>query len=273
MDIYKFPLQVYIKHRQQKWEGNVYSMINSKLKEALLKLGLNKDDTVLVHSSLSSLGYVEGGADTVIDTLLDVLSNGTLLMPALSYSTVTEENPVFSINNTQSCVGLISETFRKRAGVIRSMHPTHSVCAMGKYAKEILSHHINSETPVGEDSPFALLPKYHGKILMLGCGLRPNTSFHGIEEKGNVSYVLSSEKREYTLIDENGKVIRKEYFYHYIDQNGFRQRYDRISRLIDLKSIKAFEADCYLIDAEQMWSKAVKKIREDEKYFVEPMGK
>ena len=243
--------------------------VNNILKEDLIKLGIKKDDTILMHSSLSSLGYIEGGADTVIDTLLDVLSEGTLLIPALSFDFVTGDNPVFDIKNTSSCVGKISETFRKREGVIRSMHPTHSVCGIGKYANEILKEHINSDTPVGKDSPFALLPKYKGKVLMLGCKLYPNTSFHGIEEKGNVSYVLSPEKREYTLIDENGIQTKKEYFYHYIDENGFGQRYDRIGELMGLKPSKVLNADCYLIDAEKMWDVALDKLKEDEQYFVE----
>lgn len=149
------------------------------------------------------------------------------------------------------------------------MHPTHSVCGIGRYAKELLAGHIDSDTPVGRNSPFALLPKYKGKIFMLGCELYPNTSFHGIEEEGNVSYVLSPEKRKYTLVDEFGKESSKEYFYHYIAQNGFRQRYDRIRKVMNLKSYKVLKADCYLIDAENMWEMALQKLKEDEKFFVD----
>ena len=68
----------------------------------LINLGIKKDDTILMHSSLSSLGYIEGGAETVIDTILSVLTEGTLLIPALSYSYVNNENPVFNIKETGS---------------------------------------------------------------------------------------------------------------------------------------------------------------------------
>ena len=64
--------------------------------EDLKKLGLKSDDTILMHSSLKSLGHVDGGARSVIETLLGVLSDGTLLMPSLSYATVRPETPVFS---------------------------------------------------------------------------------------------------------------------------------------------------------------------------------
>ena len=95
-------------------------MIHAKMASDLRALGIRPDDTILMHSSLSSLGWVDGGAETVIDTLLDVLSDGTLLVPALSFSSVTPENPHFSAKETKSCVGAISEYFRKRPGVMRS---------------------------------------------------------------------------------------------------------------------------------------------------------
>ena len=88
-----------------------------KIADDLKKLGIKEDDTILMHSSLSSLGYVEGGADTVIDALLSVLKNGTLLLPALSYATVNINNPVFSVKDTPTCSGRIPETFRTREGV------------------------------------------------------------------------------------------------------------------------------------------------------------
>lgn len=60
-------------------------MLNQKLLFQLNELGILPGDIVLVHSSLSALGFVEGGAQTVIDTLLSAVGpQGTLLMPAHS---------------------------------------------------------------------------------------------------------------------------------------------------------------------------------------------
>ena len=153
-------------------------MINEKMKNDLVALGIKSDDTILMHSSLSSLGYVEGGADTVIDTLLDILTDGTLLIPTLSYATVTADSPVFSIKDTPSCVGKIGNVFREREGVIRSMHPTHSVAAYGKYAKEITATHGHThkrfgnlgDTPFSADSPFAKMYDLNARVVTLGCG-------------------------------------------------------------------------------------------------------
>lgn len=242
-------------------------MVNEKLAEDLRKLGIKSDDTILVHSSLSSLGYVDGGADTVIDTLLSVLSEGTLLVPSLSFESVTLENPVFSVNDTPSCIGKISDTFRKREGVIRSIHPTHSVCGMGKYANEILSQHIETSTPAGDKSPFALLPKYNGKILMLGCGLRPNTSMHAIEELTRPDYLMNKEKTVYTLIDKNGNKTEKEYETHCFEKTI--QRYDRLSDVMDIQVGNVLEAQSYLIDAVTMWERANEQYKKDAHYFVD----
>ncbi len=245
-------------------------MINQKMKADFIALGIKPDDTVLMHSSLSSLGFVEGGAETVIDTLLDTLRDGTLLVPCLSYMTVNKDNPVFDVKNTPSCIGAISEYFRKREGVIRSLHPTHSVCGVGKNAKEMLSHHLETDTPVGENSPFALLPKFDGKVLMLGCTLRPNTSMHGVEETAEPWYVLTRDKTEFTLIDEDGKETKQSYRCHNFGVTRMAQRYERLANLMEIPHGKVLEADCWLIPAREMWEVGHKKLSEEEEYFVEP---
>ena len=242
-------------------------MVNEKMAQDLRNLGIRHDDVILMHSSLSSLGYVEGSADTVIDTLLAVLSEGTLLIPALSFDTVNAGNPVFDARETPSCVGRISETFRKRPGVLRSMHPTHSVCGMGKLAKEILSRHRETDTPVGKNSPFGLLPEYGGKVLMLGCRLFPNTSMHGVEELSRPWYLMKPERTTFRLIDEEGNETVKAYECHNFKQAG--QRYDRLAQVMEIPCGKVLNADCYLIDAAQMWKAGHAKLLENPDFFID----
>ena len=168
-------------------------------------VGVGTGDVLLVHASLRALGYVPGGAATVIDGLLQALGpDGTLLMPALSYEVVTPDNPRFDLALTPSNVGVIAETFRKQPGVRRSLHPTHSVCGQGRAAAALLADHSKDHTPCGAHSPFHRLPELNGKILMLGCGLHPNTSFHAIEEHIEPPY-LFGEPLEYELIDGAGQ--------------------------------------------------------------------
>jgi aminoglycoside 3-N-acetyltransferase len=116
----------------------------------LAAAGLARGGTVLVHSSLSSLGRVEGGAETVTGGLLDALGpDGTLLMPALSYAAVTAACPRFDLRSTPSNIGLIPETFRRMPGVLRSLHPTHSVCGVGPRAEALLGAQQGDRTPCG----------------------------------------------------------------------------------------------------------------------------
>jgi len=233
-------------------------------------LGVSAGMTVMVHSSLSAFGQVPGGADTIIDALRELLtSEGTLLMPALSYLTVTRRQPVFDLLNTPSCVGIIPETFRQRQDVLRSLHPTHSVCGWGKHANDLLTEHALDHTPCGPHSPFHRLPKFDGFILMLGCGLEPNTSLHAIEELVTPPY-LFSEPITYTLIDENGSTSKKEYTPH--NFNGREQRYDRVANLLSSPQLRSGEvagAPCHLIHAPALWKAALAQLRQNPLSFVE----
>lgn len=254
-------------------------MINSKMAADLVALGLKPDDTVLVHSSLSSLGHVEGGPETVVDTLRSVLPDGTLIMPSMTCNTIGWDNMCFSIRDSVSGVGVIAEYFRNLPGVMRSMHPTHSACGIGVHAEEILSHHMEDNTPVGPHSPFSLIRKFGGKVLMLGCGLHPNTSMHGVEELSEPPYLFRPEMKEFELVDWDGTVTKKFYRTHsfrVFEYNGkqyqrARQCYDRLTDIMDIASGKVLEADAYLIDANTMWEKAHRKFLEDPIYFIDPL--
>lgn len=102
----------------------------SDLIRDLRALGIKENDTVLVHSSLSALGFIEGGAETVIEALKEIITEGgNLLFPTLSYATVNLDNLNFDVRNTPCCVGIIPETFRKQPDVIRSIRPH----ASGRY--------------------------------------------------------------------------------------------------------------------------------------------
>lgn len=236
----------------------------------LLALGVRPGNVLVVHPALRPFGYVPGGAETIIQGLLIVLGNeGTLLMPALSWENVTTHNPVFDLQRTPSCVGSIAETFRLRENTKRSLHPTHSVCGLGKITEELLSAHAQDNTPCGPNSPFHQLPMYNGQILMLACGLIYNTSMHAIEELVEPPY-LYDPPVVYTLIDENNQAYQKEYIPH--NFIGWRQRYDRISEVCPKTCLKVGQVvgtDSYLIEASSLWKVVLRTLRKDPLYFIE----
>ena len=109
--------------------------------EALRQVQVSRGAVVYVHSSLSSMGYVQGGADTVIDAFLNAVGpEGTLCVPTIVYAG-RGPRPPFDVAHTPSEVGRITETLRLRPEARRSDNPTHSVAAIGPQADEITAGH------------------------------------------------------------------------------------------------------------------------------------
>ncbi len=234
-----------------------------------INLGIEKGDTLLVHSSLRSLGGAT--PEDVVNGLLSALGEkGTLVFPALSYMHCNPNQRNFDYYNTPSNVGALPEFFRTQVkGVVRSINPTHSCCALGKNAEYIVSGHILDKTPCGENSPFRRLMKLDGKILFLGCGMRPNTSMHAVEELSKPDY-LFGDSYEYQITDGEGKPKKLVCAAH--DFKGVEQRYERLADLLngdELKIGKILSADCHLVKTVPMWEKADKKYRETPHYFIE----
>jgi aminoglycoside 3-N-acetyltransferase len=212
-------------------------------------------------------------AKTPLEFIEDIVSvigpEGTLLVPALSYDNVKAEQPKFQVKKTEPCIGLIPRTFFHMPNVIRSLHPTHSVCAIGKRALEMTSMHFMDETPVGPNSPFMKILKYNGKLLFIGEVLKSCTFIHGVEEIAGAPYTLEKERTHYIIEDENGNVYEKDMYAH--DFKGWSQEYQRIKDILtypDIRAGKVGQADCYLINASALLEKATEKINENPYWFV-----
>ena len=235
------------------------------------RLGIRKGDTVLMHSSMKALG-TSRTPETFLTALCEYLGErGTLVLPTLSYDFVHANGNVFSLKETPACIGLLPNVFMQLEGAVRSMHPTHSCTAKGYLAKELTHRHEKDVTPVGENSPFRLLPQVDGKILMLGEVNDHNTFMHGMEEIAKAPYCLAKETRLYTLIDANGEKIQKEMYPHWF-QTVARQCYSRAEVLLPTDKIsrgKVCAANCTLLDAAALQAVAVPKMQEEPYYFVD----
>ena len=176
-----------------------------EIKAALFGLGVRPGDSAIVHSSLKAFGQVENGPDTVIDALLESIGpEGTLVLPTFTLSFGELGKVVFDMTNSKSEVGIITEVFRKRPGVIRSTHLIHSVGAYGKRATEALGDGIH---PFGKGSSFEFLLNVDAWNLFLGAGMQTCTALHMAEELGKVSYRFYKEYPGSFVIYPDGKKV------------------------------------------------------------------
>lgn len=189
-------------------------------------LGIQSGMVLIVHSSMASLGWVNGGPVTVIQALQDVLTPaGTLVMPAHSgdysdpakwaappvpedwWQLIRESMPAFDPRYTPTQgIGQVAEIFRTFPGVRRSYHPSLSFSAWGKQAGQITEQHSLAFS-MGEDSPLARIYDLDGWVLLLGVGYDRNTSIHLAEYRA----VRRKETMEGAPVFENGSRIWKEY--------------------------------------------------------------
>lgn len=173
------------------------------LADAFRAVGVRAGGTLLVHSSLSSLGWVEGGAASVVDALRAVLGEeGTLVVPTLTFDTVTARQPVFHETLTPSIVGRVTEEVRARRGALRSLHPTHSVAAIGPGAASLVEGHHRWDTPCAPGSPFGRLVEREAQVLMIGVGLESFTMLHAFEEWAGVPWLFNRTELLYSITRE-----------------------------------------------------------------------
>jgi aminoglycoside 3-N-acetyltransferase len=170
----------------------------------LRNAGIEAGSALFVHSSLSSLGWVDGAEHAVIDALLQAVGPpGLLAMPTHTWSTVNARQPVFHQSFSPSIVGRLTESFRQRPGVVRSLHPTHSVAAVGVGAEEFVRHHERYSTPCAPPSPYGQIVDRAGTVLLLGVGLERCTLMHAFEEWAGVPWLFNRTELLYSITAEN----------------------------------------------------------------------
>ena len=138
--------------------------------------GLDRVRRLLVHSSLHSIGHVEGGAKTLVDALLEVLGNeGTLMVPTFNYTLGGED--LFDPDVVASQCGTVTEVVCQWPGAIRSIHPNYSVATVGKDAERLTREHWKAEA-VGVGSPIDRIARNDGRILLLGVKHDSDSTMH-----------------------------------------------------------------------------------------------
>ena len=202
--------EVVKKARHLKNSASKKKITKQYLKDVFLQAGLKKNDIVLVHSSLGRIGNVEKGPDDVIDALLEIIGkDGLLVMPGFSEPSYDKnlKMHVFDLQNTPTYTGIIPETFRKRKNVVRSISPTHSLCALGKRAKEFIKDHENCDNPFAMNGPFGKLYEWNAKMLLIGVDHLANSSLHIVEDMPDFPVKVFTDKFKALIIGSRSKNI------------------------------------------------------------------
>lgn len=183
------------------------------VKNYLKDIGIKEGDTVLVHSSLGRIGYVEKGAHTIIEALMETVGlEGLVVFPtftALEQMPTRvvdrEKIPIFDVMTAQCYTGKIPETFRQLPGVRRSESPTHSLVAFGKGSHQFVSGHDAAENPFSKKGPFGRLLQRKTKVLLIGVDQLANTCLHIVEDDPNFPVKVFTEKFKVILVDRYGR--------------------------------------------------------------------
>ncbi len=246
----------------ERQKGNVLS--KEDLVQSFRSIGIEKGDTLLVHSSLSKIGYVEKGPKAVVDALLEVVGeSGHLLMP-------TSPNPsmqldyirnldIFDVENDPSKLGAISEYFRQLPSSIRSAHPTEPVSCIGPKAEYFVSGHFGELTPYTNKSPFYRVSEQQGKILYLGVTLdNAGTNLHTLEDAvPNFKYpVYFNQDFEVQVRLPGGTIEKFKTKVHNPEQSVKRKCDGLIPLFIRngvMEEVKVGQAKALLVDAKGMF--------------------
>ncbi len=140
----------------------------------LKAMGLAEGDGVMVHSSLSSMGYVEGGAPTVVGAFLEALGiAGTLMVPTFTHSNTEYFDPLESPSKN----GAITEAARRFPGAVRGLHPTHAVAVIGPDAEALVCDDLELGA-LGRGCAVDRLARKGGWVFLLGVDHRANSTIH-----------------------------------------------------------------------------------------------
>lgn len=174
--------------------------------------GIRRDDVVTIHSSLREVGAIEGGADGLIDALKDYLCDGLLLIPTHTWAVVNAANPHFDVRSTVPNIGTLSRVAAFRQDGVRSLHPTHSMAAFGKNAREYIQGEEKSATPAPVGGALSRLYELNGKVLLVGVGHERNTYLHAVDERINRPNRLAQTGFPVEITDWDGRILHNEDF-------------------------------------------------------------
>lgn len=190
----------------------VYSYGTTELEAKLRAMGIGRGDSLVLQSAFNRLNGFSGDAIDVINCILEILGpDGNLFMMSMPYDgsarDYLQQGKPFNVRRTPSQMGLLSELFRRKKGVLRSANPMHPVLAYGPKAAWLIAGHEDLAYSCGENSPFERMLELDTKALLFDVDLEVLTFMHYLEHKFRDSApvdVYTAEPISGIIIDQKG---------------------------------------------------------------------
>ena len=195
--------------RYKRAKRKLVKLDEAKILAALQSCGTFQTDLLFVHSSLSACGSIDGGPGTVVKALRSWISDrAALAMPThtWSYPDATGVAPIYDYQSTPSVVGTITNYYWRQPGIVRSLHPSHSLACNGPRAEALCGKHEYFETPCGVGTPYHQIAQGNTSVLMFGATMESYTLFHTAEDEAKVPYLYVPEQVTLRTKKKDGSV-------------------------------------------------------------------
>lgn len=248
-------------------------MDKSALIRQLAAMGLRPGDNVMLHSSMKAIGNVEGGAETVIDAFAEYFDGGLLMAPTHTWKQMSAEYNLFDPATEPSCTGIISNLLMKRPDACRSLHPTHSIAALGRDAAAYVRGDEDLHTPCDPRGCFGRLRDIGGKILLAGVTHARNTYIHSIEESFDIPERFTAEPVLFRVKMPDGSLKPVEMYRHYNRKMAhISEAFDKLAdRYLEsgaaVKTVLG-EASCILCDARRLFEVTGEVLSRQPDFFI-----
>jgi aminoglycoside 3-N-acetyltransferase len=240
-------------------------LIRNDLIAGFRNTGLSAGDVVLVHSSYKSLGPVDGGPQTVVDALLEVLTpEGTLIMPTFNFN--FNKGEPWDVRTTPSHMGVLTEVVRLNPESRRIFHPFYSFAILGKLKDELTKTRYKDS--YGEESIFMQLRKLDARIMIIGLTYTHSlTFFHHIEQMEGVDYRFI---KAFTglVTDETGRTYEDTFTMLVRDvESGVQTEVDPMGEVLEKRGVvtitKIGDADVKMMKANELYRVTTEEMKKN----------
>ncbi len=179
----------------------------------LAAMGARRDSVVLMHSSLRAVGQVEGGAEGLLDALVEYFTRdgGLFCVPTHTWAMLDDEITL-DMTSDKTCLGAFSTVALRDGRGLRSLNPTHSIVVFGdrEKAEEFIGGEPFITSATSPESCYGKLYKWGGKVLLVGVGHNRNTYIHSVEEMLNLPNRMEEKPDKTVTKLPSGELVKRD---------------------------------------------------------------